>query len=104
MVHHKNTDLIYNLTCMILAILFFIPVWAYSQNQSDSLNLKKKEERKEKKMKRAWGWIPFPSVLYNTDICLQFGALVNIYNYKKNRPIFPDYYHKFYAEVSFTTK
>ena len=104
MVHHKNTDLIYNLTCMILAILFFIPVWAYSQNQSDSLNLKKKEERKEKKMKRAWGWIPFPSVLYNTDIGLQFGALVNIYNYKKNRPIFPDYYHKFYADVSFTTK
>ncbi|TSA25637.1 MAG: hypothetical protein D4R67_09670 [Bacteroidetes bacterium] len=93
-----------HITSLILAILIFIPATAYLQNQSDSLKLQKKEERKEKKMKKAWGWVPFPSVLYNTDIGLQFGGLVNIYNYKKNRPIYPDYYHKLYAEVSFTTK
>ncbi|MBC8435940.1 MAG: BamA/TamA family outer membrane protein [Bacteroidetes bacterium] len=91
-------------TAFILVILFLIPVSAYLQSQPDSLKLQKKEERIEKKKKKGWGWIPFPSVLYNTDIGFQFGGLVEIYNYKKNRPIFPDYYHKFYAEVSFTTK
>ena len=91
-------------TPLILTILLFVPVSAYLQDQPDSLKLQKKEERIEKKKKKGWGWIPFPSVLYNTDIGFQFGGLVEIYNYKKNRPIFPDYYHKFYAEVSFTTK
>jgi hypothetical protein len=92
------------ITSAILVVLSLIPVSAWPQNPADSLNLQKKEERKEKKMNRAWGWVPFPSILYNTDIGFQFGGLVNIYNYKKGRPIFPDYYHKFYAEVSFTTK
>ena len=89
---------------LALAFLAAIPLSGYMQGQPDSLKIQQKEERREKKKKKAWGWVPFPSVLYNTDIGLQFGALVNIYNYKKNRPIFPDYYHKFYAEVSFTTK
>jgi hypothetical protein len=91
-------------TAFILVILLFIPVSAYLQSQADSVKLQKKAERRERKMKKPWGWVPLPSVLYNTDIGLQFGGLVEIYNYKKNRPIFPEYYHKFYAEVSFTTK
>ena len=55
-------------------------------------------------MRKPRGWVPLPSILYNTDIGLQFGELAQVYNYKKNRPIFPEYYHKYYAEVSFTTK
>lgn len=94
----------HRLTALVLAVLLFIPLSAFLQSQPDSVKLQKKAERQEKKAKKAWGWVPFPSVLYNTDIGFQFGGLVNIYNYKKDRPIFPDYYHKFYAEVSFTTK
>ena len=91
-------------TPIILAFLFLLPATAYLQGQADSLKLLEKAAKQEKKMQKGWGWVPFPSVLYNTDIGFQFGALVNVYNYKKGRPIFPDYYHKFYAELSFTTK
>jgi outer membrane protein assembly factor BamA len=91
-------------TPLILILLMSVPVSAYVQSQADSLKLQKKEERKQKKMQKPWGIVPFPSVLYNTDIGFQAGALVNIFNYKKGRPIYPDYYHHFYAEVSFTTK
>src|SRR5512133_152612 len=91
-------------TLMVLAILLFIPAAAYMQNETDSLKLQKKETRKEKRATRRWGIVPFPSVLYNTDIGLQFGGLVNIYDYGEKRSKYPLFDHHFYAEVSFTTK
>jgi hypothetical protein len=91
-------------TSLVLAILFLVPLTAYVQDQADSLKQQKKEQRQEIKKTKRWGWVPFPSVLYNTDIGLQFGGLVNIYDYGKGRSAYPSYNHKIYAEVSFTTK
>ena len=92
------------LTLFILVFLLIAPTLIIAQEEADSLKAQKKEIRKEKRSTRRWGWVPFPSVLYNTDIGLQFGALVNIFDYGPKRSLYPDFNHHFYAEVSFTTK
>ena len=90
---------------LIIAVIFLVlPAMVHSQDKSDSLKMLKREERKAKNAQRPWGWLPLPSVLYNTDIGFQYGALVDVYNYHRGRPIYPDFYHHLYAEVSFTTK
>jgi outer membrane protein assembly factor BamA len=101
---HPIPGMKHRILWLFLGTCTLFPVKVYLQSPPDSLSEAKKEARKERNMKKAWGALPLPSVAYNTDIGFQFGALVNLYYYKKNRPIFPEYYHKLYAEISFTTK
>ncbi len=89
---------------LILVFILAVTVTAFSQQPADSGFLAKKETKGASIKTAPWGWVALPTLLYNTDIGLQFGGLVEVYNYRRNRPIFPEYYHKFYAEVSFTTK
>ena len=89
---------------LFLILLCSHAVAAIPPQPADSTREERAAAAKTDKKNRPWGWVALPTFLYNTDIGFQFGALVEVYNYRKNRPIFPEYYHKLYAEVSFTTK
>lgn len=54
-------------------------------------------------VKTGWNFGALPTITYNSDLGLQYGALVNIFQYGDGT-IYPEYYHSFYAEVSRYTK
>lgn len=49
-----------------------------------------------------WTFGVLPSVAYDADLGLQYGALTNIY-YFGSGDIYPEYYHSFYVEAAYTT-
>jgi hypothetical protein len=53
--------------------------------------------------KTGWNFGALPAITYNTDLGLQYGALVNLFQYGDGA-IYPSYYHSIYAEVSRFTK
>lgn len=61
-------------------------------------------QTKENEVPSGWKAIPLPILSYNTDLGFQFGATTEIYNYGKDPSIYPEYKHKFHAEVSQYTK
>jgi len=77
-----------------ILLLFLIVVFA--------LNVYGQNEQKEK-IKTGWNFGVLPAVTFDTDMGFQYGGLIDLYNYGAG-DIFPDYYHKFYLEVSRFTK
>lgn len=57
----------------------------------------------EKHVRKGWTFGVLPSVAYDADLGLQYGALTNIY-YFGDGSTYPDYLHSFYAEAAYTTK
>jgi len=51
--------------------------------------------------KDGWNFGPLPCVSYNSDLGFQYGACIDIFNYKG---VFPDYRQRFYLELSRYTK
>ncbi|MCQ2182460.1 MAG: BamA/TamA family outer membrane protein [Bacteroidales bacterium] len=51
-----------------------------------------------------WKAIPLPILSFNTDLGFQFGANTEVYYYGEDPSIYPEYKHKFHAEVSHYTK
>jgi hypothetical protein len=58
---------------------------------------------KKKEAKTGWNFGALPAVSYNTDLGLQYGALVNLFNYGDGS-LYPKYLHNFYLEASQYTK
>lgn len=56
---------------------------------------------KKKDIKKGWSFVPCPNFSYNSDLGLQYGAFCDIYNYG-NGELYPNYYHKFSVEATFT--
>lgn len=54
-------------------------------------------------VRKGWTFGVLPSFSYDADLGLQLGALTNIY-YFGDGAIYPEYYHSFYAEASYSTK
>ena len=54
-------------------------------------------------IRQGWTFGVLPSVAYDADLGLQFGALTNIY-YFGDGSTYPEYLHSFYAEAAYTTK
>lgn len=54
-------------------------------------------------IRKGWTFGVLPSVAYDADLGLQYGALTNIY-YFGNGSTYPEYLHSFYAEAAYTTK
>ncbi len=54
-------------------------------------------------IRRGWTFGVLPSVAYDADLGLQYGALTNIY-YFGDGSTYPEYLHSFYAEAAYTTK
>lgn len=54
-------------------------------------------------VRKGWTFGGLPSVAYDADLGLQYGALTNIY-YFGDGSTYPEYLHSFYAEAAYTTK
>ena len=54
-------------------------------------------------VRTGWTFGLLPSVAYDADLGLQYGALTNIYYFGDGK-VYPDYYHSFYAEAAYTTQ
>lgn len=61
------------------------------------------ESNEKKEGKTGWNFGALPTITYNSDLGLQYGALVNLYDYGDGK-VYPTYYHSIYAEVSRYTK
>lgn len=82
---------------ILLLLLVFFVISASAQEKQD------KEKDKEKKIKTGWNFGILPAIAFDTDMGFQYGGLIDLYYYGKGDR-FPDYYHKFYFEVSHYTK
>ena len=60
-------------------------------------------QAQEKHIRQGWTFGVLPSVAYDADLGLQYGALTNIY-YFGDGSTYPEYLHSFYAEAAYTTK
>lgn len=69
--------------------------------QEDSTLVKNPEKKSEKKT--GWNFGVLPTITYNSDLGFQYGALVDLYNYG-NGDIYPNYYERYYMEISRFTK
>ena len=54
-------------------------------------------------VRKGWTFGVLPSVAYDADLGLQYGALTNIY-YFGDGSTYPEYLHSLYAEAAYTTK
>jgi len=61
------------------------------------------QEQKDSKIKTGWNFGVLPAVTFDTDMGFQYGGLIDLYNYGTG-DIYPEYYHKFYLEISRFTK
>lgn len=61
------------------------------------------EDTTKTKIKKGWTFGALPVVAYDSDVGLQYGALVNLFNYGDGST-YPDYLHSLYLEWSNTTK
>jgi outer membrane protein assembly factor BamA len=86
---------------LFLALSFFPAVMLATELSADTT--KSQNDNKTEKIKKGWNFGALPILGYNSDIGLQFGALVNLFNYGDGS-WYPKYFHQFYAEASWTTK
>ena len=75
---------------LILSSLFLLAFTCPAQSQ-------------ENHVRQGWTFGLLPSVAYDADLGLQYGALTNIY-YFGDGSTYPEYLHSFYAEAAYTTK
>lgn len=61
------------------------------------------QEENQRYVRKGWTFGLLPSVAYDADLGLQYGALTNIY-YFGDGSTYPDYLHSIYAEAAYTTK
>ena len=60
-------------------------------------------QAQENHIRQGWTFGLLPSVAYDADLGLQYGALTNIY-YFGDGSTYPEYLHSFYTEAAYTTK
>ncbi len=82
---------------IISLILAMVPVHA---QENDSIS---KADKKTESIKSGWTFGGLPFMAYDPDIGLQYGALVNVYNFGDGSR-YPMYDHSIYVEWSRTTK
>lgn len=78
------------LNCLFINILLCVTISIYA-------------EEKKKDIKTGWSIIPFPILYFNSDIGIQYGASCDLLYYG-NGDSYPNYKHKFNAEVSRSTR
>lgn len=55
------------------------------------------------KIKKGWSFGVLPTITYNSDLGVQYGGLIDLYNYGEGG-IFPKYYERYFIEISRFTK
>lgn len=66
-------------------------------------NAQETEDRDTSEVKKGWSFGVLPAVTYNTDLGLQYGGLIDLYNFGDGE-IYPNYYERYYLEISRFTK
>lgn len=79
----------------LLLLLMSLGISVFCSSQTDSIHLEK--------VKKGWNVGALPSILFNSDLGFQYGALANIYNYGDGGR-YPDYKYSIYTELARTTK
>lgn len=82
---------------LIISLIIILP-----QTNAQETDKKDKKEKKDK-IKKGWNIGALPVISYNSDLGLQYGALVNLYNYGDGSR-YPKYDHSLYFEASWYTK
>ena len=80
----------------LCAVFLLATVTSFSQEE-------KEESQKQEIIKTGWTFGPLPTITFNSDLGLQYGALVNFYNYGDGSR-YPKFDHSLYFEVSRFTK
>lgn len=91
---------------ILLVFVLFLAFPLFAQEEEAITELEEKvKKRKDKKdtIKTGWNFGGLPVVSYDSDLGLQFGALVNLYNYGDGSR-YPQYNHSLYLEGSWFTK
>jgi len=81
------------LPILIMVLLFFSPDQIFAQDIDST----------KTKIKKGWTFGALPIIGFDSDVGVQYGAVVNLYDYGDGS-IFPDYKHSLYFEWSNTTK
>lgn len=84
----------------LFALATFMLLSSHSIAQTDTTEVKRD---KEEKIKKGWNIGGLPVVSYDSDLGLQLGALVNVYNYGDGSR-YPKYDHSIYVEGSWFLK
>ena len=61
-------------------------------------------EKEQRGFKRGISILPFPILSYSSDLGLQLGGYVDLYDYGSEPSIFPKYFHHFHIEASHYSK
>lgn len=91
------------LTC-IISLILCTGILAGAQ---DPLPLQESDLKfvdSQKGFKQGLYVIPLPVLSYSSDLGLQYGAYVDMYDYGREPSIFPRYFHHFHVEASHYTK
>jgi len=80
----------------LCTVFLLATVTSFSQEE-------KEESQKQEIIKTGWTFGPLPTITFNSDLGLQYGALVNFYNYGDGSR-YPKFDHSLYFEVSRFTK
>ncbi len=83
---------------LLLSFAFFGAILVCSA-QTDTL----KKQVKQEKIKTGWNVGGLPVIAFDTDLGLEYGALVQLFNYGDGTT-YPQYKHMVYAEISRYTK
>lgn len=84
--------------CLLILLSVLLCLELYPQN-ADAV-----PEMPATQIPVGWKFVPLPILSFNSDLGLQLGGFVDIYDYGKSPSVFPDYNHRFHIEASYYTK
>lgn len=87
---------------IIIGVMLMGAVAVYAQDPEQKKTAGE-TDKKQEKLKQGWSFGALPALSYDTDLGLNYGAIVNLYDYGDGT-IYPNYRHSIYVEVSRYTK
>ncbi len=84
-----------------LLFILLLGLWSLTQAQNDTAKTETKVDTKKVKTGVSYG--PLPVIAYDSDLGLQYGALLNVYFYGDGSN-YPRYNHLIYGEAAYSTK
>lgn len=84
-------------------LVFALSVTAQETGKKESKKSKKEKTTQTKKIKKGWNIGALPVISFDSDLGLQYGALMNLYDYGDGS-IYPNYFRSLYVEASAFTR
>jgi len=87
---------------IFFSVLLMGATAVYAQNPEQE-KTDTRTEKKQEKVKEGWSFGALPAISYDADLGLNYGAIVNLYDYGDGT-LYPNYRHSIYIEISRYTK